>query len=272
MNSNESDSMDNKDVIKERYLKVLNSRSVREKALMIGNHILSERRGRGFLTNDEVNSLAITKTEKQSKEYQQYRELFTKLDKHLPIIKQGAYMYLSSLHKIDALLLVIQKNEALEKIVNQVLSYIPDIKEKEKAVAHLETNDHPYSKTHGIVSFIGASHYLDEKDFKVQVTHTEPLEQYLKDAQKSLSDLKALIQSFEDTMVKRRFPLVGFMEEAKNIIRWINSDKSQLMILKAYKPSTSYSQEITEPDYKTTPLNKLLYDNGREGLEAVFNE
>jgi hypothetical protein len=272
MNSSESESMEDNQKTKERYLKILNSRSMREKALMIGNHILAERKGRGFLTQDEVNSLAEAKTEKQEKEYRQYRELFTRLDKHLPIIKHGLYVYLSSLHRVDALLLIIQKNEALEKIINTILPHITDVKEREKVISQLETNDHPYSKSHGVLSFISPSHYTDEKDLRAVVHHTEPLEQYLENAQKSLSDLKALIESFWDTMKERRFPLTDFISETDSIGRWINNDKSELMILKAYKPNTSYNQEITEPNYKTIPTNQILYDNCRRSLEVMFNE
>jgi len=274
MNSSQSESMD--DIInqrtKERYLKVLKSRSMREKVLMIGSHILAERQGRGFLTQDEVNSLAVAKTDAQRKEYRQYRELFTRLDKHIPTIKQGAYMYLSSLHRVDALLLIIQKNEALEKIINKILPHIPNARDREKVISQLETNNHPYSRSHGVLSFISPSHYIDEKDLMAIVHHTEPLEQYLQNAQKSLSDLKALIESFRDVMKERRFPLTGFMGETDNIRRWINTDKDDLMILKAYKPKTSYSQEITEPNYKTTPINQAMYDNSRKSIEVAFNE
>ena len=272
MNSSESESMEDKQKTKERYLKALKSRSMREKALMIGNHILAERQGRGFLTREEVNSLAVLKTDAQRKEYHQYRELFTRLDKHIPTIKQGAYMYLSALHKIDALLLIIQKNEALEKIINKILPHIPNAKDREKVISQLETNDHPYSKTHGVASFISPSHYTDEKDLRAVVHHTEPLEQYLQDAQNSLSDLKALIESFRDVIKDRRFPLSEFLIETDNIRRWINADKDDLMILKAYKPKTSYSQEITEPNYKTTPINQVMYDNSRKSIEVAFNE
>ena len=272
MNSSESESMEDKQKTKERYLKVLKSRSMREKTLWIGNNILAERQGRGFLTREEVNSLAETKTEKQKKEYHQYRELFMRLDKHLSVIKHGLYVYLSSLHRLDALLLIIQKNEALETIINKILPHVTDAKEKEEVISQLDTNDHPYSKTHGVVSFISPSHYTNEKDLRVIVNHTEPLEQYLENAQKRLSDLKALIESFRDVMKERKFPLNDFISETDNMRRWINNDKSELMILKAYKPNTSYSREVTEPDYKTTPINQTLYNNGKESLEVMFNE
>lgn len=252
------DKSESKDRQRERYLRALKSGSVREKALLLGNHLLDARAGENvFLTQEDINAIVRSiNSDKDIAKYERYKKMITKIDSFLLVIAQCKLSYLIALHEVDKLLVILQKDKDLERITNKILSYTPDTDKKRKIISDIETDNEPYLKSHGICSAI-IGHYIDDKDWRLEVVPTTSRHINLAKVKNEQARLKTAIQATKDFMNEKKFKPNYFSKFLKNIEAWVKKDKDELLILKAYEPR---SQDIKEPDYNATEINDTLYN------------
>lgn len=251
---------------RERYLRVLKSGSVREKALMIANHLFDARAGeKTFLTQEEINAIARSiNSDKDIAIYEAYKKMVTKIDTFLMIIAQCKYSYLIALYELDRLLVMMQKDKDMERIINKILHHVQDADTKRKIISEIDTDGELYLK-YGIYSNIIMSHYINNKDLRLEVANNIPkhINTNLETVKTQQARLKTAIKAIKDFMDEKKFKLNEISRFIKRTETWIKKDKSELLILKAHKPN---AQDIKEPDYNTAEINNTLYKNYTEGF------
>lgn len=249
--------------LKEKYIRVLKSGSVKEKAMMIGNHLANISYGDdGFLTQEEITALVDSiKSDKEHEIYKQYQTMFRDTDTFLSSIAQCRLTYLGALYRLDARLIVMECYESLERVTNNLLNLIPDKKTAIEVVAAGAFPKKQYKPP--------ALHYLVEPDnedhIKVIYTshrHDEDIPDIQTQVKNEQVRLKTAIQAAKDFMKEKKFNVRAFSKYLKGIEDWVKKDKKELMVLKVDRKSPELP--ITEPDYMSTEISTKDYQLFRD--------
>jgi hypothetical protein len=249
---------------KEKYERVLLSGTVKEKAMMIGNHLANINYGEdGFLTADEVNALAKSITsEKETATYKQYQTMFREVDTFLSSIAQCRLTYLEALHRLDKFLVIIECYESLERNTNTILDFISDPKAKASAIEAVASG--AFSKKQPKPPYL---HYLvsipdRENHIKIKSISQEELIDIQTQVKNEQVRLKTTIQAVKDFMKEKRFNVRAFSKYLRGIESWAKKDKEELIVLKVTRDEQESS--ITEPNYEITKIDEKKYKIYRE--------
>lgn len=268
----------NKD--KERYLRVLRSGSVREKALMLGNHLADIRDGEeGSLTREEIDTLASSiKSDKETATYKQYQKLIQDIDNFLITINQFKLTYLGVLHELDKLLVLKKGYNDLQQAANILLEFIPNIDSKRKAIIDIaESHVNPFNyKPHGISCFIGETEDEDERGsltkegtLKVFSNIDNYIGLTLDKVQTEQVRLKTAIHAVRDFMKEKRFIIRAFTKYLRKIEAWAKKDKDELIALKVNLIICEpVDIPIREPKYELTEIDNKRYVDWKEFLNG----
>jgi hypothetical protein len=255
---------DNKD--KEKYERILASGSVKEKAMMIGNHLANISYGeKGFLTDDEVNSLVKSiNSDKGQAIYKKYQTMFRETDTFLTSIAQCRLTYLEALHRLDKFLVIIQCHKSLEANSNAILDFISEPKAKASAIQQIEYNGTFLNKE---LKPLYLHYNTSEPDInghiKVSSIRNEELLKIQTQIKNQQIILKTAIQAIKDFLREQKFSVRAYTKYLRNIENWAKKDKKELIVIKISKGNDD-ALAITEPNYEDTKVDLKNYKLYRE--------
>ena len=244
-----------------KYDRVLASGTVKEKSMMIGNHLANISYGdKGFLTDDEVSSLVKSITsDKGEAIYKKYQAMFRETDTFLTSIAQCRLTYLEALHRLDKFLVIIKCYESLETSSNAILDFIHDPKAKASAIQRIAQGGAFFDK--GLKPTY-LHYHISEPDSKSHIKINSIENEELLKIQTQLKNqqiiLKTAIQAIKDFLKEHKFSVRAYSKYLRGIESWVKKDKKELIVLKTSKNNND-ELDITEPSYEDTKIDLKNY-------------
>lgn len=251
---------------KNKYERVLASGTVKEKAMLIGNHLANISYGdKGFLTDDEVSSLVKSITsEKGEAIYKKYQAMFRETDTFLTSIAQCRLTYLEALHRLDKFLVIVQCHKSLEANSNAILDFISEPKANASAIQQIEHGGNFLDKK---LKPPYLHYHVSEPDFKGHIKINSIKDEELLKVQAQIKRqqtiLKTAIQAIKDFLKEQKFSVRAYTKYLRNIENWAKKDKKELIVLRIRKNNDD-ELAITEPNYEDTEIDLKNYKLYRE--------
>jgi hypothetical protein len=251
---------------KNKYERILTSGSVKEKAMMIGNHLANISYGdKGFLTDDEVSSLVKSITsDKGQAIYKKYQAMFRETDTFLTSIAQCRLTYLEALHRLDKFLVIIQCHKNLEASSNAILDFISEPKAKASAIQQIEYHGtFLHKELKPLYLHYNTSGPDINGHIKVNSINNEEILKIQTQIRNQQTILKTAIQAMKDFLKEQKFSVRAYTKYLRNIESWAKKDKKELIVLRIRKDNDD-ELAITEPNYEDTKIDLKNYKLYRE--------
>jgi hypothetical protein len=245
--------------------KMLTAGSVKQRALLLANHIADlSHGGKGLLTESEFNALSDSfKKSAEIDVYNRYRTMFEKVQVYLTTLSQLRLSYLEILGRLDKLILLRKANAEMEDLANHLLELITDKKERAKATKIAK----------GFSSTALLRKIETDKDGYIEVrgmgpTEDPAIESLRAHVQTEQTNLKTAIQVIKDYFDETGFNVKVFKDFVRNLENWAkgksNKGLTSMFVLRAAKEDDSRAKELMgknllEPDYEDVQVDQEQY-------------